>query len=110
MSELKGLCGNMQKSISTCLFDFQFCWSNATCSILQKIQPVEIEVATQTLKLRPPKKLRIKRWMGEFGDAERVFAGDFHAGTCARLPKTSDGWRVATMSVLNALWAIPFVL
>jgi hypothetical protein len=47
---LKSPCGKGQKLISTSLFDFRFCWSNATCAVLQKIQSVEIEVATQALK------------------------------------------------------------
>jgi hypothetical protein len=49
---LQSLCGKGQKSISTSLFDFQFCWSDAVCAILQKIQAVEIEVATQALQPR----------------------------------------------------------
>ena len=60
MSELKSLCGNAQKSISTSLFDFHSCWSDATCAILQKIQAVEIGVLTQTLKLRPPREAQIR--------------------------------------------------
>jgi hypothetical protein len=47
---LKSLCGNLQKSISTSLLHFRFCRSDLTYALLQKIQAVEIEVATQALK------------------------------------------------------------
>ncbi len=41
-----------QKSISTSLFSFHFCCNDSSYSLPQKIQAVEIEVATQALKPR----------------------------------------------------------
>jgi hypothetical protein len=46
----KSLCRNRRNAIPTSLFDFHIRWSDATYTILQKMQPVEIEVATQTRK------------------------------------------------------------